>query len=154
MAQPSNYNPSSAVSIADEVALGKDAPVDPGNLHRTFVEPGGMPMADPEWDVERFMPLIEGKTERVTIGRQFDHLPDNLSFQLYGTYDLWPLLMRLNGALTRADFVGPDFVVVRASQVGVVMDAYKKARQTVVKLREAGSIPAHGDLTVRPVYVA
>ena len=148
-----NYDSSQAVDLLDEVALARKNPIEIGQLHARIVEPGGLTMADPEWALQPVLGLLrETATEVIAIGRQYDHLPDLLSRALYGTHDLWPLLMHLNGAGTRAEFRGPRARVVSPASGPQLLRALRFARARA-QAADARGIPAAGDLTVRAVPV-
>ncbi len=142
---------SQTADLADELAIALKSPVEIGQFCTTCVEPGGETIPDPELTLQLVLPLIEATMlATVTVGTAFDHLPDNLSFSLYGAHELWPLLLHLNKATTRSEFVGPTFTVVKQSSTGLMMDALRMARAVGASRLSAGQM-VYGDLTLRKV---
>ena len=150
-----SYDVSSlSADLAADLASAAKSPVEVSQFCVPCYEPGGVLIADPELTLELVLPLIaDTMTEVINVGSAYDYLPDNLSYALYGAHDLWPLLLRLNGAAIRADFVGPTFTTVRQASAGLLLDALKLAR-TVRALRVGSGPVAYGDLTVRKIPAA
>lgn len=144
--------PLAGPGILSEVDAARASPVEVAKFYSNVVEPGGLTIPSPVWYMADLMPLVrEEYTQVISPGRAFDGLPDTLSKSLYGTHDLWPLLMELNHAGTRAAFVGPDFVVVRVSALFNLLAAMRLAAARAA----AAPTPAYGDLTLRqiPLFV-
>ena len=135
--------------IRDSIAHAKTNPIEVGSQAGEFVDPQGFTMADPELTLTPFEGFLADYVLTVEYGSTYDGLPDVLSHALYRTHDLWYLLMRLNGASTRADFRGPTLKVFDPVAVGAgVLDALKAAKKRV----DRSAVIATEDLTLRPVY--
>ena len=135
--------------LIDGIKHARTNPIEIANMSSSFVDTGGFVMADPEFALQPYEGFLEASIAESDFGTLYDHLPDVMSFALYGTHDLWYLLMRLNGASVRGEFRGP---VLRFYQPGVVsgilMTAMKQAKRRVA----SAPVPQMEDLTLRPVY--
>lgn len=135
--------------LREGIKHAKTNPIEIGNQSAEFVSPDGFVMADPEFALQPFEGFLEASVTEGNFGTMYDHLPDAMSLALYGTHDLWYLLMRLNGAASRGDFRGPTLRFYRPeAAAGVLLDALKQVR------RRIASAPSQraGDLALRPVY--
>ena len=142
------YN-STKPDLRAEIAAARKNPLEVGNLHTRFrLASSGVEMADPEPAYQPLVEYLELDVEARDLGTEYDYAPDLLSFTLYGTHDLWPLLLQLNRAPSRADFRGPVFRVLKAGAVGRILDVVKTSKRRV----ERSGVPEVGDLTLRPVY--
>lgn len=144
-----SYDPSSP-DLLDEIKKAKGSIVNIGELHRLYTL-AGMEMADPEWTLQPVLPLLDQYIETGEFGDTYNYLPDIMSKKLYGTHELWPLLMHINGVANRADFVGPKIKYFRPTAGTVILSALKFARDRMEKAN-AKEIPEVADLTIRRVY--
>jgi hypothetical protein len=144
-------NPILRASIERDIEGGESSIAEPGKLSALIRTSDGYLMADPEWELERYMPLISELSELYEFGHSYDYMPENLSYKLYGSYDLWGLLMKLNGITTRSEFIGPTFTVVRPESVGMLIMILMRARRTA--LAQSKKKIQYGDLTIRPIYI-
>jgi hypothetical protein len=143
--------PTISTDLPGEVAAALLSPVEIAQFFSNVVEPGGLTIPSPTWWLEDLMPLIETEwTTVVNYGSTYDYKPDSLSKFLYGTHDLWPLLLTLNNAETRADFVGPTFTVVRTTALFNLVAAMQLAQQRAAAAF-GGVAPNYGDLTIRQI---
>jgi len=140
-----------SADLVDDARNASKSPIETSRFCVPCYEVGDELIVDPETTVELVLPLIEETmVEQIKVGDRWDCLPDNLSYALYGAHDLWPLLLRLNGATNRADFKGPVFRIVSPSLVGPLLEALRLCRSVQVnRLRETPAV--YGDLTLRRI---
>lgn len=144
-----SYDPASP-DLLDEIAKAKGSIVNIGELHQLYTL-SGMSMADPEWTLQPLLPLLESYTETGDFGDTYNYLPDIMSKRLYGTHELWPILMHLNGVGNRAEFVGPKIKYLRPTAGTVILNMLKFGRDRMEKINARG-VPEIKDLTIRRVY--
>lgn len=142
---------SSRPSLREERDLGLANPLDLGRTFPVLTAPGGRQVGGYASTFERYVPLVRERWTKVFEAGddRYRHWPERLSFDLYGTEDLWYLLMRLNYALTRFDFVGPRFTTVDVNHVGKLLDVCRKSQKDAA---DRGAMQLnYRDLTLRPV---
>ena len=147
----SQYDSSSA-DLVEEVQRSKTSILNIARQHRHFVEASGAQMSDPEWDLAPLAALFEEKAMSADFGAKYDHMPDKMSKELYDTHELWPLLLRLNGAVDRASFKGPLLRFIRSDLAGSIVPLMRFGAARAARADALG-VPDVGDLTVRRVYV-
>ena len=84
-------------------------------------------------------------------GTDYDYAPDKMSFELYGTHELWPILLRLNYATHRGEFRGPELRFISPIYTGQLLIISRFGVERATRSDKTG-IPDYGDLTVRKVY--
>jgi hypothetical protein len=149
MAAFSNYD-SSQPDLRDEITAAKTNPLEPGRQYRTFAI-GGVAMKDPEWEMEPLAPLLDTMYAENDFGTTYDYMPDKLSHELYGTHELWLILMRINGAKHRGEFVGPVLRYIRPAYAADLLQMVRFG-VTQAAVADASGIQVVDDLTVRTVY--
>lgn len=142
-----NSYDSADVDLVKEVENAQENPLEVGNITRYFTM-GDSIISDPEWTIEPFIGLIMQYVTTGDFGTTFDYLPDNFSYKLYGTHDLWPLMLRINQCMTRSDFVGPTFKYIRADAIGEVIEIIRVGNSRA----ESGTMPEFKDRTIKMVY--
>ena len=150
MGSLSTYDMSAYPDLRDEIAAAKNNPLEPGKQHHHFAT-AGVTMADPEWDTSPLAPLLDTLLLEAEFGVQYNHLPDKLSFDLYGTSELWLLLLKANNALGRHDFVGPKFKYFSQDRVATLLAVLRFGQERGDR-DDANGIEAVDDLTVKTVY--
>lgn len=134
--------------IADSVAHAKKNLAEIGNQSPLIREPGGYTMQSPVWPLTALSGVIEDSIVTIDRGSMYDYLPEGLSRELYGTVDLWYILLRLNGAMTRGQFRGPTFRVYKSETAsGILLDVVKRGAS---RSRTTQLNPVE-DLTIRRV---
>jgi hypothetical protein len=152
MALLSKYNSSSA-DIPEEIEKAAVNPTVVARQYAHFVqESTGLKMAEPEWCLSPLAPLLDTMSVVGDFGNSYDYMPDKMSFELYGTHELWPILMRLNGALERSDFRGPKLMYVKQDSAGQLLDMLRFGVARAERTDEASMLTI-GDLTVRKVVL-
>ena len=141
---------SSNPDIRDEIAAATSNPLEPGRQHSHFTI-GGVTMADPEWDLAPLAPLLETMTEEIDFGDKYDFQPDKLSFDIYGTHELWVVLLRINGAAGRHEFRGPKLKIIRPTWIGQLVDMLRFGVKRAER-EDINGVEVIGNLTVRTVY--
>ena len=141
---------SSQPDLVDEVAAAKTNPMEPGRQYRTFVL-GGVEMKDPEWEMGPLAPLLETMTDVMDFGTTYDYMPDKLSFELYGTHELWLVLLYINGAKHRGEFVGPALKYIRPAFSADLLQLIRFG-VTQAAVADAAGVQVVDALTVRTVY--
>jgi hypothetical protein len=140
--------PTLSPDLPGEVAAAASSPLEISNFYSRMVTPGGIAILGPEWTLYDLMPLISlTMTEVLNLGNTYDYMPDTLSRVLYGTHDLWPLLLDLNNASCRAEFTGPNFIVVKQGSAPLLLQAFALAAARAAQAT-ANGIPSYGDLTL------
>ena len=135
--------------LLDGIKHAKTNPIEIANQSFTFVDSNGFAMTDPEFALQPFEGSLEASIAESNFGTVYDHLPDAMSFALYGTHDLWYLLMRLNGASVRGEFRGPVLRFYQPSIAsGILLNAMKQVRRRIATVTPIQT----QDLTLRPVY--
>lgn len=145
------YN-SNSPDIVEEIEEAAENQMVIARQHRHFIDySSGELMSDPEWDLAPLAPLLEGMMEEDTFGTVYDYLPDKFSFDMYGTHELWPIIMRANGATDRSQFRGP---MIRFMTPTKTMNLLPMLRFGLARAQRADDLgpPRLGDLTVRKVY--
>jgi hypothetical protein len=143
---------SSSPDLVEEIDKAATNPTVIARQHRHFVQSGtDLTMSDPEWDLTPLAPLLDEMTDEADFGTDYDYMPDKMSWELYGTHELWPVLLRLNKAMTRAQFRGPRLKFIRADMSNKLLSMLRFG----INRAEAAdkSMPVVGDLTVKKVYV-
>jgi hypothetical protein len=134
--------------LVDSQVHAASNPLEISHQCARFLDPAGVEMFDPEMAVAPFDGALEVQIDEADFGTKYDCLPEALCFDLYGTHDLWYMLMRINGATTRSEFVGPRLKFYRAvSSSGTLLDALKLAKRRV----DATPVLAAEDLTIKRV---
>lgn len=151
MAAFDNYD-SSQADLVDEIASAKTNPLEPGRQYATFVA-SGVEMSDPMWEMAPLAPLLDTMTDQADFGEQYDYLPDKMSKELYGTHELWLILMYINGAKNRGEFRGPTLKFIRGGQTNQLLQMIRFG-VTNAAVADAGGIEVVEDLTVRTVYAS
>ena len=147
----SQYN-SNAPDLTAEVAQAALNPLVIARQHTHFVEHQlGVMMADPEWATAPLDPLLETMAISADYGTDYDYAPDKMSFELYGTHELWPILLRLNYATHRGEFRGPELRFISPIYTGQLLIISRFGVERATRSDKTG-IPDYGDLTVRKVY--
>jgi hypothetical protein len=146
----STYDNSQHADLRDEIAAAKSNPLVPSRQHHHFTSYGTL-MADPEWDTGPLAPLLETILQESDFGDQYNHLPDKLSQDLYGTGELWLLLLKVNSAMGRHDFVGPRLKYFARESVGTLLQILRFGQERADR-DDASGIEAVTDLTVKTVY--
>ena len=152
MSSLSKYN-SSSPELRAEIKESAKNPTVIARQYGHFLQAGtGLLMSDPEWCLAPLAPLLDGMAEEKDFGTAYDYMPDRMSYELYGTHELWPILLRLNGAEGRHAFVGPRLRYIRADSIGRFLEML---RFGVARAERADSRPPleAGNLTVREVLV-
>ena len=145
----STYN-SDNPDIRAEIAEAAGNPLEPGRLHSHF-STNGVEMADPEWDMSPLAPLLDTMIEEMDFGDTYDYQPDKLSFDVYGTHELWIVLLRINGAVGRHEFRGPKLKIVKPSWASQLVDMIRFGVKRAER-EDSNGVEAIGNLTVRTVY--
>ena len=143
------YN-SSKPDLREEIEAAKTNPLEPSKQHRHFISKG-IKMSDPEWDAAPLAPLLQTMLAERDFGSAYDYLPDKLSYDLYGTHELWQVLLRVNSAMGRHDFVGPRFKFIKESAVPTLLDILRFGA-TRAERENLNGIELTEDLTVRTVF--
>ena len=141
------YSIGDAADIADDVKVMLDCPFEPGGLASPVIIEGGIVVGCPGWEWDDYWELITDVSELMEIALVHSQRPENLSRAMYGTAELWPILLRLNGCETRADFRGPVLRVIRRESLYIVFDILNKVKARAL----ARSAYVYEDLTIRSV---
>lgn len=136
--------------ILDDIAAAPKNPLEPSRLFAKVIEPGGMIMASPEWSLGPVASYLETMLDTTDFGNQYDCMPDKMSKELYGTHELWMLLMHVNNVANRADFRGPVLRYVRAYSIPLLLSVLKIGRDRATE--ETARHSTFGDLTIRKIY--
>lgn len=145
----SMYN-SSDPDIRAEITEAATNPLEPGRQHSHF-SIGGVEIADPEWDMTPLAPLLDTMIEELDFGDTYDYQPDKLSFDVYGTHELWVVLLRINGAAGRHEFRGPKLKIIKPSWTSQLVDMIRFGVKRSER-EDANGVEAIGNLTVKTVY--
>ena len=143
---------SNSGNLVDEIEFAKRNPIEISRQHRRFVVYDTVKIDSPLWDTEPVAALLQGMTQVVNLGAEYDYLPDKLSFVLYGTHELWPILLRLNEATHRADFRGPMIKIIGSGYLNQLLKTLEFGRKRAERADGLG-IPVLGDLTIKRVLV-
>ena len=149
MAVFSTYN-SDKPDLREEIADAKTNIMEPGHQHRRF-SMNGVEYSDPEWEAMLFHPLLETMIQSADFGDKYDYLPDKLSLDIYGTNELWTLILRVNGFAARHEFRGPRLKFVDPTRAPTLLEVYRFGAKRAAAA-DAGGIEDVADLTVRTVY--
>ena len=147
----SKYNSSSA-DILEEIEKASENPTVVSRQFSHFVQAEtGLTMVDPEWCLAPLAPFLDEMSFTGDFGTTYDHLPDKMSFEIYGTHELWPLLLKMNGATGRHNFRGPKLRYVRSEYAPRLLEMLRFGLARAERID--ASKPVVGDLTVREVLV-
>lgn len=141
------------VSIPEDIEQAKTNRLVIGRHHTHFIESqSGMKMSSPEWTFKPFAGMLDLIQLRADFGTEYDYVPDKMSFELYGTHELWPLLLHINGVTDRSMFRGPTLQyidpVYKSTIEGMMHFSLIRAERS-----DKLGIPDLGNLTVREVLV-
>lgn len=143
---------SSSPDLVEEIDKAATNPTVIARQYRHFVQDGSdLAISDPEWDLAPLAPLLEEMTDEADFGTDFDYMPDKMSKELYGTHELWPVLLRINKAMTRSQFRGPRLKFIRADMSNKLLSMLRFGYTRAEAADKA--MPVVGDLTVKKVYV-
>jgi hypothetical protein len=141
---------STSPDLVDEVALAAKNPLEIGRQYKQLVV-GATTITDPQWEMSGIDSLLDTMVSTDDFGTQYDFLPDKMSSELYDTHELWAILMRINGARTRADFRGPKLKYVTSGYTGQLLAMLAMGQKRAAAADKKG-IPTLEDLTVRKVF--
>jgi hypothetical protein len=75
-----------------------------------------------------------------------------MSKELYGSHEMWPILLQINKAKDRAAFRGPVLKYIAPEYIGQFLDMVRFGRKRAMAADAVG-ITAITDLTIKSVYV-
>ena len=152
MAVFSQYN-SDAPDLIVEVQEAKSNPLVVSRQYRVFSDTRytDLLIADPEIATKPLEPYFKEMTTQMDFGTDYDYMPDKMSFELYGTHELWPLLLNLNGATHRGEFKGPTLKYISPLHIGALLSIFKFGVKRATEDNEV-NIPQYTDLTVKKVF--
>lgn len=134
--------------IIEEYQLAKNSIIEVQSHQKKIIDEMGNTFKNPQFQFDPFLDLIkETMLLKVNGNHEFDYKPEHLSYTLYGSHDLWYLLLRLNGCMSRNDFIGPIFNVIKMENINDVLNILRSSQRTV----EKSSIYEYKDLTIRPI---
>jgi hypothetical protein len=134
--------------ILEEYTNNKDSTIEIMNHQKKIIDEYGRQFSNPRFEFDDMFSLIkESMIETINGGNEFISRPEQLSFALYNTHDLWYLLLRLNNCLSRKDFKGPLFKVIKNSSIPDLLVILKNSQ-----LKVKSSTPTiYKDLTIRKI---
>jgi hypothetical protein len=124
----SKYNSNSA-DLKDEIALAFINPLEISRQYSHFLDSYGLSIASPIMEIANLFPLITLMVDSANVGNTYDYNPDKMSNDTYGTHELWPLLLRVNGVPSRAEFTGPILYYIKPIYIGQLLNILAKGVQ-------------------------
>ena len=150
MAILSQYD-SSSPDLVEEIDLAAENQLVIASQYRHYTL-DGIEFADPQWDMAPLAPLLDTMTSTSDFGTKYDYLPDKMSKELYGTHEMWPILLLLNKAKDRSAFRGPKLKFISPEFINQFLDMVRFGRKRALAADEIGKT-AITDLTIKAVYV-
>ena len=145
---------SKSATVSGEYDLMKDSPILVSRLFSSYaMKDGSIAISDPAWELGIYERLInDDMMEEVNVNDSYNYLPDKLSHELYGTSEMWPILLKINKARSRMEFIGPKIKIIKAEKLNDLLKIFSIARERIIR-RERGTRHIITDLTVRQVVV-
>jgi hypothetical protein len=137
--------------IVDEIEASADNQLVISRQYKHY-SINGVQFADPQWDLEPLQDLLVTMSKTSDFGTKYDYMPDKMSFDIYGTHELWPILLKLNNATDRSKFVGPKLVYIGTEYATQLVEMLKFGLKRA-EAADAIRIPVISDLTIKEVYV-
>jgi len=141
------FNSSNTPDVAEGVALSKGNPITISSLSE-LLSVDGVLMLAPNSAVEDYMDYIMENAVEMDLPEELWYRPEALAESLYGTPDLFYLVMLMNGASSAADFKMAKVKVLDPGST--ILDRIVTARSKALAERRARPL-AVGDLTIREV---
>ena len=139
-------------NIVDEIDAAADNELVIANQFRHYSYMG-VEFSDPEWQLAPLAPLLSEMTEERDFGDSYDYMPDKLSMDLYGTHELWPVLLYINLKFDRASFKGPTLKTIGLQYSNQLLEMLRFGKKRAAAFDEDG-IPNITDLTIKQVYIS
>ena len=139
-------------SVADAMTSGKEFPLSYVNASLWF-KFNGVLMQEPVTVFQKMQGFFEGRT--VTIDMPSDSIfkPEYLSKRLYGTPDLWWLLLVLNKCKSHKEFNRTTVTVLNPDFIDEMNSFLNNISPTIAKNREAAKTIEDNDLTIKEVIL-
>jgi hypothetical protein len=147
----SQYN-SSATDLPQEIKFSKTNLLENSKQSTKIQLDDNITMLNPEWNLPILSSLINEMVKTENFNTKYDYLPDKLSFDMYGTHELWQILMHINGANTRIEFIGPELKFIDTWYIPRLLDILKFGRNRVEK-SNLNTILRYQNLTIKEVLV-
>lgn len=139
-------------SVSDALSAGKDYVLSYSNASLWF-KFNGVLMQEPVTVFQKMQGFFEGRTTVINMPADVMYKPEYLSDRLYGTTDLWWLLLFLNKCKSHKEFnrstvtvLNPEFVDEMASFINNISDTITKNRENVKTVED-------NDLTIKQVVL-
>ena len=149
------YNTTNEIFIDKECEFSKKNPIEIRNLLFTInfqEERKENRMKEPSIALMKYLPYIkENYVEKQIFTKKYDYNPEQLSFDLYHTYDLWYLLLMLNNCKDRIEFVGHEFNVLKIMMVPSFMRFIGKCKEDIAKYEKTNVATIDDSLILKKI---
>jgi hypothetical protein len=143
----SQYNSSAGAELQSCITASKGNPLTIANLSELLIV-DGIPVYSPNSVIEDYMGYIMENLIDIALPDELQFRPESLSESLYGTPDLWYLLMLINGKSSVTDFYGPS--VKALSPTSSIIELISAARMKGLNAQRANPYVVQ-DLTIREI---
>ena len=144
------YRSAAYPTLEEELEHSRTNPLVVGNTY-SRISMGDTEIGGFGTPFDSFLPLVKEQWtyDYTAPDVRYNYWPEKLSYDRYDTEDLWYVLMRLNNAFTRSEFIGPNFVCVAGRHAGKILKLCKRIHlESRTPEREV-----YMDRTLRPVHI-
>ena len=139
-------------SVTDAMSAGKEYALTYSNASLWF-KFNGVLMQEPVTVFQKMQGFFEGRTTVITMPQDVMYKPEYLSERLYGTTDLWWLLLFLNKCKSHKEFNRSTVTVLNPEFVDEMMSFINNISETIAKNRENVKTIEDNDLTIKSVIL-
>lgn len=146
----SSYDSAKYVNIDESIAHAKTNKLVVSNASFKMIM-DGVKVQQPETIFVDFMELLKENTIEVELPNSYQYRPEDLSKLVYGTNDLWYIIMYLNECTTFRDFTGSKVKILNPARISLINDVIETRFKKLTD--NHNNPPVIDDLTIHDVII-